>query len=120
MENDEETYFILLLGILATAAALAQLINLPGIVGTFLAGLAVNAAVHDKPAKTKLEFLGNSFFIPIFFVTTGFLIDPLVLARSVIRDFPAVAAVVGHSLAANGSPRNSPVAYSVIRTPRVV
>ena len=119
MENDEETYFILLLGILAAAAALAQLINLPGIVGTFLAGLAVNAAVHDKPAKTKLEFLGNSFFIPIFFVTTGFLIDPLVLARSVIRDFPAVAAVVGHSLAANGSPRNSPVAYSDIRTTRV-
>jgi hypothetical protein len=25
--------------------------NLPGIVGAFLAGLAVNAAVHDKPAK---------------------------------------------------------------------
>jgi Kef-type K+ transport system membrane component KefB len=35
-------------------ALLAQLINLPGIVGTFLAGLAVNAAVKDKPAKTKL------------------------------------------------------------------
>ena len=29
----------------------AQLINLPGIVGAFLAGLAVNAAVKDKPAK---------------------------------------------------------------------
>ena len=33
------------------------------IVGAFLAGLAVNA-VHDKPAKEKLEFSGNFFFIP--------------------------------------------------------
>jgi Kef-type K+ transport system membrane component KefB len=30
--------------------------NLPGIFGAFPAGLAVNAAVHDKPAKEKLEF----------------------------------------------------------------
>ena len=27
--------------------------------GTFLAGLAVNAAVKDKPARRKLEFMGN-------------------------------------------------------------
>lgn len=94
LEDDEEAYFILLLCILAVAALLAQLINLPGIVGTFLAGLAVNATVRDKPAKTKLEFLGNSLFIPIFFITTGFLIDPLALARSLIDDFPAVAAIV--------------------------
>ena len=39
----------------------------------FLAGLAVNAAVHDKPAKQKLEFFGNSLFIPIFFIAIGFL-----------------------------------------------
>ena len=57
VENDEETYFVLMLGILAVTAMLAQLINLPGIVGAFLAGLAVNAAVQDKPAKSKLEFL---------------------------------------------------------------
>ena len=57
--------------------------NLPGIVGAFLAGLAVNAAVHDKPAKEKLEFFGNSFFIPIFFVVTGFLIDPVAFFQSI-------------------------------------
>jgi Kef-type K+ transport system membrane component KefB len=48
--------------------------NLPGIVKAFLAGLAVNAAVHDKSAEEKSEFFGN-LFIPIFFVATGFLID---------------------------------------------
>jgi Kef-type K+ transport system membrane component KefB len=50
--------------VVAVAGLLAQIINLPGIVGAFLAGLAVNAAVHDKPAKEKLEFFGNSFLSP--------------------------------------------------------
>jgi Kef-type K+ transport system membrane component KefB len=85
-ENDEETYFVLMLGMIAVSAMLAQYINLPGIVGTFLAGLAVNAAVKDKPAKNKLEFMGNSLFIPIFFIVTGFLIDPLALIRSLTQD----------------------------------
>jgi Kef-type K+ transport system membrane component KefB len=85
-DHDEETYFVLLLGILSVTALLAQLINLPGIVGAFMAGLAVNAAVKDKPAKGKLEFLSHTLFIPVFFVVTGFLIDPVALVRSLSGD----------------------------------
>ena len=95
VENDEETYFVLMLGILAVTALLAQFINLPGIVGTFLAGLAVNAAVKDKPAKGKLEFLGNTLFVPIFFIVTGFLIDPLALVRSLSDDSFLAAGIIG-------------------------
>ena len=94
VENDEETYFVLMLGILAVTAMLAQLINLPGIVGAFLAGLAVNAAVQDKPAKSKLEFLSNTLFIPAFFVVTGFLIDPLAVARSLAEDSFLAAGII--------------------------
>jgi hypothetical protein len=32
----------------------------------FLAGLAINGAVHDKPAKGKLQFFADSLFIPVF------------------------------------------------------
>src|SRR6516225_4775521 len=53
----------------------AESIHLPGIVGAFLAGLAVNAAVHNKSAEEKLEFFGNSLFIPVFFIVTGSLAD---------------------------------------------
>ena len=95
VEDDEDAYFILMLAIVAVAGLLAQSINLPGIVGAFLAGLAVNAAVHDKPEKEKLEFFGNSFFIPIFFIVTGFLIDPVVFFRSITSNFPLVSAVIG-------------------------
>ena len=95
VEDDEDAYFILMLAIVAVAGLLAQIINLPGIVGAFLAGLAVNAAVHDKPAKEKLEFFGNSFFIPIFFIVTGFLIDPVAFFQSITTNFPLASAVIG-------------------------
>jgi hypothetical protein len=39
--------------------------------------------------------MGNAFFIPIFFVVTGFLIDPTVFGRSVVDNFGLVVAVVG-------------------------
>ena len=94
LENDEDSYFILMLGIMGVAGLLAQSINLPGIVGAFLAGLAVNAAVRDKPAKGKLEFFANSLFIPIFFIVTGFLIDPLVFFRSLVDNFALASGVI--------------------------
>ncbi|SBT08557.1 Sodium/hydrogen exchanger [Candidatus Accumulibacter aalborgensis] len=99
VENDEETYFMLMFGLLAVTALLAEWINLPGIVGTFLAGLAVNASVRDKPAKGKLEFLGSSLFIPMFFIVTGFLIEPLALARSISQDFFLAAGILGALIA---------------------
>jgi Kef-type K+ transport system membrane component KefB len=95
IEAYEDAYFIVMLAIIAIAGLLAQLINLPGIVGAFLAGLAVNAAVRDKPAREKLEFVGNTFFIPIFFIVTGFLIDPPTFIASIFDNFPLVAGIIG-------------------------
>jgi Kef-type K+ transport system membrane component KefB len=94
VEDSEDAYFIVMLAILAVAGVIAESIHLPGIVGAFLAGLAVNAAAQDKPAKEKLEFLGNSFFIPIFFVVTGFLIDPITSFHSITADFALVIAII--------------------------
>ena len=94
VEDDENAYFVLMLAILAVAALLATTINLPGIVGAFLAGLAVNAAVREKPAKEKLEFLGNSLFIPTFFVVTGFLVDPVAFAQVLTKQFALASAIV--------------------------
>jgi len=94
VEDDENAYFIVMMAILAVAGLIAALINLPGIVCAFLAGLAVNGAVQKKPAKEKLEFFGNSLFIPIFFVVTGFLIDPSALVSTIIDNFSLVIAII--------------------------
>jgi Kef-type K+ transport system membrane component KefB len=94
VENEEDAYFVLMLCIMAVAGAMADAIQLPGIVGAFLAGLAVNASARDKPASEKLQFLGKSLFIPIFFIVTGFLINPVAFVQDILDNFPLVAGII--------------------------
>jgi len=95
VENEEDAYFVLMLSIMAIAGVLASAIQLPGIVGAFLAGLAINASAQKAPASLKLDFLSKSFFIPIFFVVTGFMIDPVKFIYEIFDDFFLVASIVG-------------------------
>jgi Kef-type K+ transport system membrane component KefB len=95
VQDNEPAHFVGTLGIMAVAGMLADWINLPDIVGAFLAGLAVNAAVRDHPTKEKLEFFGKALFIPSFFVVTGFLIDPVAFVRSLVSHFGLVAGMLG-------------------------
>jgi Kef-type K+ transport system membrane component KefB len=94
VENDENAHFILMLAMLGVAGFLSQAINLPDIVGAFLAGLAVNAVVQTRPTKEKLKLFGTSLFIPIFFIVTGFLINPSVFMGGIISSFGLVSAIV--------------------------
>jgi Kef-type K+ transport system membrane component KefB len=98
-KDEEDTTFLVMLGIMAIAGVLAGAIQLPGIVGAFLAGLAVNAAAREAPASVKLQFLGKSLFIPIFFVVTGFLIDPVQFVYGIFDNFLLVSSIVGALLA---------------------
>jgi Kef-type K+ transport system membrane component KefB len=94
VEDEEDAYFVLMLCIMAVAGVLADAIQLPGIVGAFLAGLAVNSSARDKPASAKLEFLGKSLFIPIFFIVTGFLINPVAFVQGIFDNFLLVAGII--------------------------
>ena len=85
VEDKEDAFFLLLFGAMAVAAILAGLVQLPGIVGAFLVGLALNEASQNKSAKDKLGFFGTTIFIPTFFLVTGFLINPAVFIRSLIQ-----------------------------------
>ncbi len=95
VENEEDAYFVLMLCIMAIAGVLADAIQLPGIVGAFLAGLAINASAQNAPASVKLEFLAKSLFIPIFFVVTGFLINPITFVYGIFDNFLLVASIIG-------------------------
>jgi Kef-type K+ transport system membrane component KefB len=94
VEDEEDAYFVFLLCIMAISGVLADAIQLPGIVGAFLAGLAVNASARDKPASAKLGFLGKSLFIPIFFIVTGFLINPVTFVVGIFDNFLLVAGII--------------------------
>jgi Kef-type K+ transport system membrane component KefB len=93
--GNEEARFAVLLMVVCVAATLAEAIQLEGIIGAFLAGLAVNRAVPGTEARHRLDFVGRALFIPAFFVVTGFLIDLDVLGRTIRSGLPLVVAIVG-------------------------
>src|SRR6516164_2726666 len=102
LRDTQEGYFVTMLGIMAVAGMLSDLINLPDIVGAFLAGLAVNAAVGDHPAKEILDFFGRAFFIPIFFIVVGFLIVPVTVGQTIFNNFWLVVGMVVSLLLGKG------------------
>lgn len=93
--RSKEGQFLVILLIVTLAAIGAEAIHLEGIIGAFLAGLALNRAVGESAAKHELEFLGNTLFIPMFFVTVGFLIDVHVFAGTIANHLGLVIGVVG-------------------------
>jgi Kef-type K+ transport system membrane component KefB len=95
----KEGQFLAMLVAVAVAAIGAEAIHLEGIIGAFLAGLALNRAVQESRAKHELEFLGNTLFIPMFFITIGFLIDPRVFAATLLAHLGLVVAIVGGLIA---------------------
>src|SRR3974390_1607911 len=102
LRDNQAGYFVTMLGIMAVAGELADLINLPDIVGAFLAGWAVNAATADHPAKEKLDFFGRAFFIPIFFIVIGFLIVPVAVGQTIFNNFWLVAGMVASLILGKG------------------
>lgn len=62
---------------LFVATILADLIGMHAIVGAFLAGLAINSTLPPRSSVAgQVLFLGESFFIPIFLMFIGMMLDP--------------------------------------------
>ena len=95
MGDSKERRLILVLLIIAVAGFGAEAINLESIIGAFLAGLAINRALSGSEAKEELEFLGNTLFIPSFFVSIGFLIDVRVFLQTLVDKTGLVVGIVG-------------------------
>ena len=97
--SNEEARFAALLVIVCLAATIAEAIQLEGIIGAFLAGLAVNRVSRGTEARHRLTFFGHVLFIPAFFVVTGFLIDMDALGHTLATGLPLVVAIVGGLIA---------------------
>src|SRR6516165_11963671 len=93
--DSNERQVTLMFLILALAGFGADAINLEPIIGAFLAGLSINRALRHGEAKEQLEFVGNTLFIPMFFVSIGFLIDVRVFAQTLVARLGLVAGIVG-------------------------
>jgi Kef-type K+ transport system membrane component KefB len=64
VQDNEDAYLVLMLGIMAVAGVVADYINLPSSVGAFLAGLAVNTAVGEHPGTRSWNSSARPFSFP--------------------------------------------------------
>lgn len=103
LSDDKEFIFTLL--IMFGSAFLAESIGLVAIVGAFMGGLSLNKLIpKDSRLMQKIHFIGNSFFIPIFMVYVGMLVDIRAIFSNVGTLLTALALVfsvlVGKGIAA--------------------
>lgn len=78
-------------------AVLAELAGIEGIIGAFLAGLALNRLIpRTSPLMNRIDFVGNAIFIPFFLLGVGMLID----FRTFFTDFETVVVATTMSIIA--------------------
>lgn len=82
LEDEKYAHFIFILSVVFFCAFIAELSGLEPIIGAFAAGLALNRLIpHTSSLMNRIEFVGNSLFIPFFLISVGMLIDVSVLMR---------------------------------------
>ncbi len=80
MEKEKHSHYIFVLTVVFFAAFLAELAGVEDIIGAFLAGLALNRLIpHSSALMNRIEFMGNSLFIPFFLISVGMLVDVRVI-----------------------------------------
>ncbi|MCK7557019.1 cation:proton antiporter [Chitinophaga sedimenti] len=82
IKDDKTSHFIFVLALVFLGAFLAELAGVEGIIGAFLAGLALNQLIpHTSSLMNRVEFVGNALFIPFFLISVGMIVDLRVLLK---------------------------------------
>lgn len=72
---DPVTEFLLVLTMMFLSAWMAELVGLVGILGAFLAGVALNRQIPNlSPLMSKINFVGNTLFVPVFLLGVGMMV----------------------------------------------
>ncbi|MDD6499974.1 MAG: cation:proton antiporter [Bacteroidales bacterium] len=81
--DDGVVQYIFVLVLVFLGAGLMEMVGIEGILGAFLAGLALNRLIPPtSPLMSHVEFVGNALFIPYFLIGVGMLIDLRALGHS--------------------------------------
>jgi Kef-type K+ transport system membrane component KefB len=91
LESEKHSHYIFVLSVVFFSAFLAEVAGLEPIIGAFVAGLAINKLIpHSSVLMNRIDFIGNSLFIPFFLISVGMIID-----MSVIMKGPQALIVAG-------------------------
>ena len=104
-EGEKNSHFIFVLAMVFLAAFLSEIAGLEPIIGAFAAGIALNRLIpHTSSLMNRLEFVGNSLFIPFFLISVGMLINLKVLTQGpyalIIAATLTIVALIGKYIAA--------------------
>src|SRR5690554_352106 len=105
LESEKHSHYIFVLSVVFFAAFLAEIAGLESIIGAFVAGLALHKLIpHSSALMNRIEFIGNSLFIPFFLLSVGMIVDVGVILSGpvalVIAGTLTVVAITGKWLAA--------------------
>ena len=80
LETDSTSQYIYVLSVVFFSAFLAEVAGVEHIIGAFVAGLVLNRLIpHNSVLMNRIEFIGNSLFIPFFLIYVGMVVDYKVL-----------------------------------------
>ncbi len=80
LESEKTSHYIFVLSVVFFAAFLAELAGIEPIIGAFVAGLSLNKLIpYSSTLMNRIEFIGQSIFIPFFLISVGMLVDIKVL-----------------------------------------
>jgi Kef-type K+ transport system membrane component KefB len=105
LESEKYAHYIFVLSVVFFAAFLAQAAGVEPIIGAFVAGLALNKLIpHTSALMNRIEFIGNSLFIPFFLISVGMIVNISVLTNGpqaiIVAISLSVVAISGKWLAA--------------------
>lgn len=76
LESEKYAHYIFVLAVVFLAAFLSETAGLEPIIGAFMAGLALNRLIPQSSAlMNRIEFIGQSLFIPFFLISVGMVVD---------------------------------------------
>ncbi len=76
LEGESGSQYIFVLAMLFISGLLARAAGIEPIIGAFLAGLALSSLIPPTSAlMNRISFIGNNFFIPIFLLSVGLIVD---------------------------------------------
>lgn len=95
LESEKTSHYIFVMAVVFFAAFLAELAGVESIIGAFVAGLALNKLIpYTSALMNRIEFIGNSIFIPFFLISVGMLVDIGVLLNGPVAIVVAVTLTV--------------------------
>jgi hypothetical protein len=107
--SERAVRYIVAITAFLSAATVAELFGIEGIVGAFFAGLGLNRLVpNEGQLMDRIEFFGGAVFIPVFLVSVGLILNPSVMVKGETLGLAGlfiVACLGGKALAAQISAR---------------